>query len=138
MRAVVGRWVDKKGSVPMLVLSEAIATLVVLGWLLGKSFIAFLALHALLGASVATWVPAYMSWVANSVPENQRAEEMGRLGAFRGLLSFPASYVGGLLYSALGFKGPILANLIGAILVTILFWRTVSEPSVPSEQASTH
>jgi MFS family permease len=128
----VGKQVDKRGCVPFLVFSEAVAVLVVLGWLLARSFVAFLALHALLGVSVATWVPAYMSWIANSIPEGKRAEEMGRLGAFRGLLSFPAAYVGGLLYNAMGFRGPILGNLLGAILVTILFWRTVSEPQAPS------
>ena len=65
----------------------------------------------------------------------QRAEEIGRLGAFRGLLSFPAPYLGGLLYEAVGFRGPIVANLVGAAIVTILFWRYVGEPPRPSGDA---
>ena len=102
--------------------------IVIVGWLLARSYTHFLALHAFFGFAVATWVPAFMAWIANSVPESQRAEEMGRLGAFRGLLSFPAPYVGGLLYDVVGFRGPILANLIGAALVTVLLWRFVAEP----------
>lgn len=124
----VGRQVDKKGCVPFLILSEAISVIVIVGWLLARSYTHFLALHALFGFAVATWVPAFMAWIANSVPESQRAEEIGRLGAFRGLLSFPAPYVGGLLYDVVGFRGPILANLIGAALVTVLLWRFVAEP----------
>jgi len=124
----VGRQVDKKGCVPFLILSEAISVIVIVGWLVARSYTHFLALHALFGFAVATWVPAFMAWIANSVPESQRAEEMGRLGAFRGLLSFPAPYVGGLLYDVVGFRGPILANLIGAALVTVLLWRFVAEP----------
>jgi MFS family permease len=128
LQLFAGRQVDKRGSVPFLILSEAIASVVIVGWLLCKSYTAFLILHGLLGFAVATWVPAFMTWITNSVPENQRAEEIGRLGAFRGLVSFPAPYVGGLLYDLAGFRGPMLANLIGAIIVTVLFWRVVPEP----------
>lgn len=123
-----GRQVDKRGCVPFLILSEAIGVVVIGGWLVAKSFEAFIALQVLWGLLPATWVPAFMAWIANSVPESQRAEEIGRLGAFRGLLSFPAPYVGGLLYEAIGFRGPILANLIGAAIVIVLLWLFVGEP----------
>lgn len=123
-----GRQVDKRGCVPFLILSEAIGVVVTGGWLVAKSFEAFIALQVLWGLLPATWVPAFMAWIANSVPESQRAEEIGRLGAFRGLLSFPAPYVGGLLYEAIGFRGPILANLIGAAIVIVLLWLFVGEP----------
>jgi len=123
-----GRQVDKRGCVPFLILSEAIGVVVTGGWLVAKSFEAFIALQVLWGLLAATWVPAFMAWITNSVPESQRAEEIGRLGAFRGLLSFPAPYVGGLLYEAIGFRGPILANLIGAAIVIVLLWLFVGEP----------
>ena len=124
----VGRQVDKRGCVPFLVLAEAISVVVIVGWLVARSFGHFLALHALLGIGVATWMPAFMTWISNSVSEDQRAEEMGRFGAFRGLVSFPAPYVGGLLYQVGGFRGPILANLVGAVIVIILLRRFVTEP----------
>lgn len=123
-----GQQVDKRGCVPFLILSEAIGVAVTGGWLVARSFEAFIALQVLFGLLPATWMPAFMAWIANSVPESQRAEEIGRLGAFRGLLSFPAPYVGGLLYEAIGFRGPILANLIGAALVIVVLWLFVGEP----------
>jgi MFS family permease len=126
-----GHQVDKWGCIPFLILSEAISAVVILGWLLAKSFAVFLALHALWGFALATWMPAFLAWLANSVSDRQRAEEMGRLGAFKGLLSFPAPYVGGLLYEAFGFRGPILANLIGALVVILILWLFVHEPVQP-------
>jgi len=105
-----------------------ISVVVIIGWLLAKSYTAFLAIQTLWGLAVATWMPAFLAWLANSVPEKQRAEEMGRFGAFRGLLSFPAPFVGGLLYKAFGFKGPMLANLFGAVLVVVILRAFVREP----------
>jgi len=123
-----GRQVDKRGCVPFLIVSEITSVVVAVGWLMAKSYPVFLALYALWGLAVATWMPAFLAWVVNSVSEKQRAEEIGRLGAFRGLLSFPAPYLGGLLYEAFGFRGPILANLIGAVIVVVILWRFVNEP----------
>jgi MFS family permease len=124
----VGHWVDKRGYVPFLALSEALAVLTAIGWLIAKSFPAFLALEVLWGLVPATWMPAFTAWIANVVPERQRAEESGRIGAFRGLLSFPAPYIGGLLYEVFGFQGPIWANLIGAAIAIVLLLRFVKEP----------
>jgi DHA1 family tetracycline resistance protein-like MFS transporter len=132
-----GHQVDKHGCVPFLILSEALGVCVTGGWLIARSFEGFLALSVLNGLLPATWVPAYLSWVANSVSESQRAQEIGRLGAFRGLLSFPAPYVGGLLFEAVGYAGPILANLVGAGLVIVLVWLFVGEPRTPSGEPVT-
>lgn len=125
---LIGHRVDRHGYVPFLALLEAIAALVATGWLIAKSFSAFLILEIFWGLVVATWMPAFTAWIANSVPERQRAEEIGRLGTFRGLLSFPAPYVGGLLYEAFGFRGPIFGNLIGAAVAMILLLVFVREP----------
>jgi len=123
-----GRKVDEHGCVPFLILSELVSVVVLIGWLLVRSFAAFVALQALWGVAVATWMPAFLSWITNSISETQRAEELGRLGAFRGLLSFPAPYLGGLLFNAFGFRGPLLANLIGVVIVILVMWLFVHEP----------
>jgi len=123
-----GRKVDQHGCVPFLILSEFISVVVLTGWLLVRSFGAFLVLQTLWGVAVATWMPSFLSWITNSISEGQRAEELGRLGAFRGLLSFPAPYLGGLLFDAFGFRGPILANLVGAVIVIVVMWLFVREP----------
>lgn len=128
----VGHQVDKHGTVPFLILSEAISVVVMIGWVLSRSFAAFLAWHSVWGLALATWMPAFLAWIANSVTERQRAEEIGRLAAFRGLLAFPGPYVGGLLYNRFGFSGPILANIVGALATIVLLWTSVREPEQPS------
>lgn len=129
----VGRLIDRYGCKPFLILSEAIGILVVGGWLFSKSFPAFAALHACFGLIGATWMPAQMALLANSVPEAQRGEAMGRLSAFRGLVAFSAPYLGGLLYDRFGFQAPILANLVGVILALAVIVIAVKEPP-PAER----
>jgi FSR family fosmidomycin resistance protein-like MFS transporter len=103
----VGRLIDRHGCKPFLALSEAIGVIVVVGWLFSTRFVAFAALHGLFGLVAATWAPALRALLANSIPAEQLGEEMGRLSAFRGLIGFPAPYLGGLLYDHFGFQTPI-------------------------------
>ena len=128
----VGHQVDKRGTVPFLLASEVLAVVVMTGYLLARSFTSFLLLQAAWGLTLSTWMPAFMAWIANCVTEKERAEEIGRLGAFRGLVSFPAPYVGGLLFTAFGFPGPIVANIIGAMIVIVLMLTSLREPQAPS------
>jgi MFS family permease len=124
----IGRLVDRYGCKPFLVLSEALGLIVVGGWLFSTNFAAFAALEALFGLTAATWVPALRALLANSVPTKQLGEEMGRLSAFRGLLGFPAPYIGGLLYDHFGFQAPILANLVGVVIALVAILVAVKEP----------
>ncbi len=125
----IGGLVDRYGCKPFLVLSEALGIVVVGGWLISTSFVAFAALYALFGLVASTWVPAQRALLANSVPAKQLGEEMGRLSAFRGLIGFPAPYLGGLLYDRFGFRAPILANLVGAVIALVTIVMAVKEPS---------
>ncbi len=125
----IGRLIDRYGSKPFLALSEAIGIIVVGGWLFSTSFVAFAALYALFGLVAATWAPALRALLANSVPTKQLGEAMGRLSAFRGLIGFPAPYIGGLLYDRFGFQAPILANLVGVAIALVAVVVAVKEPS---------
>jgi MFS family permease len=125
----VGRLIDRFGCKPFLVLSEIMGLSLLVAWLFARSFSAFVALHAYFGFTAATWIPTQQALFANSVPDDQRGEALGRVAAFRSLIAFPAPYIGGLLFDRLGFAAPILANLVGATiaLVAIIAW--VREPS---------
>ncbi len=125
----IGRLIDRHGCKSFMVLSEAIGILVVGGWLFSTSFVAFAALHALFGLVASTWAPALRALLANSVPTEQLGEDMGRLSAFRGLIGFPAPYIGGLLYDRFGFQAPILANLVGVVIALVAVVVAVKEPS---------
>ena len=124
----IGRLIDRYGCKLFLALSEVIGIIVVGGWLFSTSFIAFAALYALFGLVAATWAPALRALLANSVSDGQLGEAMGQLSAFRGLIGFPAPYIGGLLYDRFGFQVPILANLVGVVIALVAIVVAVKEP----------
>ena len=127
-----GKMVDKRGTVPFMIFSEMLAVVIMVAWLFVRTFPAFLALHALWGINLAAWMPSFLAWVTNSVSDAERAQEMGRMAAFRGLIAFPAPYLGGLLYDWFGFRGPILFNIVMALVVIVMFWKWVREPEPPA------
>lgn len=125
----VGRLIDRYGCKRFLILSEFMHILVIAGWLTFTRFEAFILLHFLYGLVPPTWGPAVLALLMGSVPEGERAEARGRLSALTMSVRFPAPYIGGLLYERVGFRGPILANLIGAVAALLLIVLLVREPT---------
>lgn len=130
----IGRLVDRYGFKPFLVLSEGLGLLLLVGWLLGRSFVAFALLHAFFGFTASLWVPAQQGLFVSSVPAGERGEAMGRFAAFLGIVSFSAPFFGGLLYDRWGFSAPILANLVLAVGALVAIWALVREP--PAEETA--
>ncbi len=124
----IGKLIDRFGSKPLMVISEMMSIPIIVGWLFSTTFAAFALIHACFGVIAATWVPAQNALLANSVPRGRRGEAMGRMAAFRGLVGFPAPLLGGLLYDHFGFQTPLLANLAGVVLTSILLVIAVKEP----------
>jgi DHA1 family multidrug resistance protein-like MFS transporter len=126
----VGKLMERYGCVKSMIFSEAGGVILMVGWFHAVTFQTFALLQILFGFTIATWLPATMTWIANSVPREKMAEEIGRLNAFRGFVGFPAPYIGGLVYEAFGFRGPITVNLIGALTALILIVMLVHEPTM--------
>ena len=124
----LGRLMDRYGYKRFMVISECMGITLLVGWVFANSFLAFVLLHAYFGLSAAVWMPAQQALITSSVPQNQRGEALGRLAAFRGLIGFPAPYIGGLLYERFGMEAPLLANLVGAIFALIAVIVLVKEP----------
>jgi MFS family permease len=124
----IGRWVDRYGSKPSMVISEALGIPLMLLWAFARPWEILVASYALFGLVGSTWGPAVMTYVAKRVPAQERAEAMGRLSAFRGVLAFPAPFIGSLLFERGGLKLPILTSLIGIMFVTIGIVVLVKEP----------
>ena len=124
----MGVLVKKYGCKRFLMLSEVVGILMMTGWLMFTSFEAFAALQVLMGLVISTWVPAMKTFLANSVSEESRAEATGKLAAFRGLVGFPAPYLGGVLYDRMGFSAPITTGLIGVAFTLFIIFLLVHEP----------
>lgn len=131
----IGALIDRYGRKPFMVLSEAIGILVIGGRLVSTSFPAFAFLHACFGLVASTWMPAQRALLADTVPEKQRGEAMGRLAAFQGLVGFPSPYLGALLYERLGFQAPLLAYLVGVVITTVFIIVAVKESPRRKEAA---
>jgi MFS family permease len=125
----IGRLTDRYGYKPFLVLSEILGLALLVGWLFADSFLSFVLLHAFFGFAAAVWIPAQQATFAASVPDQQRGEALGQVAAFRGLIAFPAPYIGGLLFDRFGFSAPILANLVVACIALAALILFVHEPS---------
>jgi MFS family permease len=115
----IGRLIDRYGAKPSMVISEALGIPLMLMWAFSSQWEVLVASHALFGLVNSTWVPAVFTYLAARVPSGERAEAMGRLSAFRGVIAFPAPFIGSLLFERGGLQLPILANLAGVIVVTL-------------------
>ena len=124
----VGRLIDRYGCKRFIIISKLIGIVVITGWLTFTRLEAFILLHFLYGLIPPTWGPATLTLLMGSVPAGERAEARGRLSALTMLIRSPAPYIGGLLYERVEFRGPILANLIGAIAALMLILLLVREP----------
>jgi MFS family permease len=77
-------------------------------------------------------MPAVMAYLAGRVPAGRRAEAMGRLSAFRGVISFPSPFIGSLLFERGGIRLPTLVTLVGIVFVTLGILLLVQEPRTES------
>jgi len=74
-----GRLIERHGRIRFMVISELLGVVMMVGWLFSSRFESFAALQILNGLVPATWVPAVLAWLSDHVPDERRAEEMGRL-----------------------------------------------------------
>ena len=123
----LGRLVDRAGYRRFLIASQLLSCGILLGLLSSRRFELVLALQVLMGVSAALWVPAEQAWIASNVAPEERGKAIGSYSTFRGLLSFPAPFIGGALYDAFGFNMPLLLNLIGAAVDVILIAALVKD-----------
>jgi MFS family permease len=123
----VGRYADRVGYAKYLAISQAIACAVILLVIYSKQYEVVIFAQALLGFSASFWHPAEQAWIAKNVDPGERARAIGSYSTFRGLLSFPAPFIGGLLFDAYGFNLPMIINLIIALIDIVLILALVKD-----------
>ena len=116
----LGKFLDRVGSRRFLMLSQMMSCGLLALLLVSKHFLLVLVTQVLLGVAAAMWVPAEQAWIASNVDPRERARAIGSYSTFRGLLAFPAPFIGGALFDAFGFNTPILINLVVASLDVLL------------------
>jgi len=116
----VGKLIDRFGSKPFLLLSEGLGVIAMVLFLKSYDLMGLLIAQGVWGLSMSTWTPSLMSYIAGRSNERSRAGSMGKISAIRGIISFPAPTVGGILYDKFGLPGPILPTIFGGLLVMTL------------------
>ncbi len=120
----IGKLVERFGSRGLLFVSEVLGIPVMLGWIVAHDTLGFVLVAVPSGLTASTWVPAWQTYMANSVEDRTRGEVTGQLVAIRGLLAFPAPLLGGFLYASFGYAAPMVASFAGvlvAMAAVILF-----------------
>jgi MFS family permease len=67
------------------------------------------------------------AWIAKNVDPKERAQALGSYSTFRGLISFPAPFIGGALFDAYGFNTPIIMNLIIGLIDILLILKLIKD-----------
>jgi len=131
----LGRLVDRVGYVKFLIISQLIACGALAAFVVSKSFLVVVAAQIALGVSSAFWDPAEQAWIAVNVDPERRGQAIGGFSTFRGLIAFPAPFIGGLLFDAYGFDVPMLINLGIALIDVVLIYVLVKERVRPDAVA---
>ncbi len=129
MQLPIGRFLDKRGTRGMLIVSQALGIPLILVWMTQTQFEVFAINQVLFALTAATWAPVTSLHLTRAVPESERAEIFGRLNAFRGLIGFPSGAIAGQLYALGGMQLPLAVNLIGIVLIVAVlsFWTRDSQ-----------
>jgi len=111
-----GRIVDRVGSRIPIVLSN-------LSWVLALALYAFsrelymlVLAQVVRGVSVALWDPALNTYVASETTESDRGRITGKVGALKGILTFPAPVLGATLFELYGLTGPVALSMAGILV----------------------
>lgn len=121
-----GWLVDRYGRKTFLIISELARIIPLIGYIFSNTFFEFLIFHGMMGIAVSAWIPAFQAYISDAVPEKERARHIGDLNALGGLITFPAPFIGGVLFDVCGFYAPILTSLI-LVAITLLLLTTIKK-----------
>ncbi len=130
MQMPIGRYVDRHGMKAVMVFSESLGIPLMLIGITQNRFEIFVAAQIIFALTAATWVPVVNAYLTRSVSAAERSEAFGRLNMFRGLVGFPAAWIGGVLYDQFGIGVPLAANLVGVCVVLAILIFFVQEPKL--------
>jgi len=123
----LGRLSDRVGRKPMLVASWAMAVVTAVGFLFSRSFEMFLLFNLTNALDPAFWISPWLSLIAERAPPRMRSTVLGKLDSYTKLAGIPAPWLGGVLYSTMGFSAPLLVHLAFLSMAGIIIF-SIREP----------
>lgn len=133
MQMPVGWYVDRHNLKGMMIFSESLGIPLMLIGITQTRFEMFIIAQLIFALTAATWVPVINTYLTRATSPESRSEAFGRLNMFRGLIAFPASAFGGMLFDWGGIRAPLVANLVGCCVVMGMLAFLVNEPESMSQ-----
>ena len=127
----LGKVVDRIGQKKGMIMSIIMAFVTVIGFILFKRIEFFIIFNAISAIDIGFWMPAYTSYVANSVSSDKRSTVMGKIDAYGRLGSIPAPWLAGLLYENYGFNAPLYVQAVSLVFIGAIIMRL--KPQLDSE-----
>lgn len=125
-----GKLAERFGARAGVMLSTASALITVTGFILFRSFAAFLLFSVFNGFDPCFWIPNWTSIIAERTPIKIRASILGKLDAYNRVAAIPAPFIGGLIYAGYGFTAPLLIHLIFVLIWGFMLVRITAKPKM--------
>jgi len=106
-----GRLSDRYGRRPFLKASWMMGTVTVLGFLASRNLNMFLLFSVTNALDMSFFLSAWMAFVFEKAPPGGLSTVIGKLDSYSRLVSIPAPWLAGILYTSHGFAAPLLIQL---------------------------
>ena len=116
----MGKIVDRIGRKRGMLTSMTMAMVTPLGFILFHRFEFFVLFYAVSALDMGFWVPAYSSYITETVSQEKRSMVFGKIDAYGKLGSLPAAWLAGVIYEQVGFYIPFYIQIVACLLVMFL------------------
>ncbi len=138
-----GMLADRIGRKPCIIISRVLSSFSTLGFTFSRNFWHMGAVRALGGVASgfggAAWGPiggpVWQALVADVTPPEDRGRMMGLMGTIQGLVSTPASWVGGYMYDNVSPELPFYTSFALNTIGTAIFVALLKEPGRSRKRA---
>lgn len=130
----IGRWSDRRGRLPVLLVSQigTVLAFLIIGF---AQSVALLFFARVLDGVTGGNIVVALAYVTDIMPEGKRTQALGYVMAAFGLGFVVGPALGGLLASQLGPQTPFLVAAAAALGTVILTWFTLEETLSAADQA---
>ncbi len=127
-----GKLSERFGARVGVMFSTLSALTTVVGFILFRSFAAFLIFSVFNGFDPCFWIPNWTSIIAERTPIKIRASIFGKLDAYNRFAAIPAPFIGGLIYAGYGFTAPLLIHLVCLLIWGYMLVRITKPKKAPT------
>lgn len=106
-----GRLADKLGAPKIILLSQVLAVVVMVGLSLTTSIMMLPLIWAIMGLSLACWIPSFNMVVANLRGPELRGLTFAKVNMFRSFVTIPFPLLGGYLYENVMVNAPFIIGI---------------------------